>query len=242
MAERVLVIRQMPWHGRTRGGYGIPPARKPVGSASGPHPDRPGNHRSWDCPPPEPRSAVTKKLLRVLGLMLVFLRVCHAEAVVSLVGTDEHGRHQACIGEPYHLADGMDLRPRRPSGGYYGDRVGGPRRRGGRHRRRGRGGPGSAECPARRSGGYRFAEGRVLACGEYGPSGPMVPVVTLGDRDDQPRVVHAHRRTPGSLHPRRRPPGRRGEVRHAQLHALAVRRTRPVTPGTAPRPADRPRG
>ena len=50
-----------------------------------------------------------EETLRVLGLMLVFLRICHAKAVVSLVGSDEHGRHQACIGEPYHLADGMDF-------------------------------------------------------------------------------------------------------------------------------------
>jgi len=36
---------------------------------------------------------------------------CHAEALIGLVGSEEHGGDQARASEPYHLADRMDLRP-----------------------------------------------------------------------------------------------------------------------------------
>ena len=52
--------------------------------------------------------------------------MCHAEALVGLVGPDEHGGDQARAGEPYHLADGMDLRPRRTPGRHHDDGVGCP--------------------------------------------------------------------------------------------------------------------
>lgn len=49
--------------------------------------------------------------------------VYRADAIVGPVDPDEDGADQAHAGEPYHLPDGMDLRPRRPPGGDYDDGV-----------------------------------------------------------------------------------------------------------------------
>ena len=67
-------------------------------------------------------------MLRTLGILAVLWWVRHAEAIVGLVGPDNHGGNQARTGETCHLTDCMDPRPRRPSGSYYHDGIGCPRR------------------------------------------------------------------------------------------------------------------
>jgi len=62
------------------------------------------------------------------GILTVLRRVWHAQAVVSLVGPDDHGGDQTRAGEPGHFADGMDFRPGRPAGSYHRYGIGRPRR------------------------------------------------------------------------------------------------------------------
>ena len=118
---------------------------------------------------------------------------------------------QACVGEPYHLADGMDLRPRRTSGGYHRDRVGGPRPE--MVATEGRVERGQGEQNVRRGarGGYRFAEGRVRAVGR--DTGERTSIGTSSSRSGIARTSRTSctltRRTPGSLDPGDFPPGRR---------------------------------
>ena len=50
-------------------------------------------------------------LLRDVNITASFWRGCHTEALVGLVSPDKDRRAQAYTGQPYHLADGLDLRP-----------------------------------------------------------------------------------------------------------------------------------
>ena len=160
-----------------------------------------------DCPPAVFPFGRDEGTLRIISAGS--RRLCHAEALIGLVGPDENGGDQAHAGEPYHLTDGIDLRPRRPPSGHHGDGDGRPGREVLTADRRIRSSQGEQKVRRGEGHGQLLTAGGGLRRRRLGAErADGSDVIAIGDRHDQtarhPASPYEPRR---SLTPTRRAAG-----------------------------------